>query len=267
LKRQSNILAAMGVVGAVLLSANLPCMATDQAVLRNGFSIEHERRAVVDEGRVTRLYVAGLDGADGFVDVPTSEIVSFEKVTRASETVSLIPKNVGSRSGVSATGTGNDIGAIVSEASASHQVDADLIRSVIHAESRFQTHAVSKKGARGLMQLMPLTARQLGVNDSFDARENIMGGTQYLRDLLVRYNNDIVKALAAYNAGTNRVEQYKGVPPYRETRAYVAQIVREFNQSKIAERRTLASRMLPEAAVTAKSPGEDKVQPSPSIHE
>jgi hypothetical protein len=111
----------------------------------------------------------------------------------------------------------------------------DLVNSVIHAESGFNARAVSPKGARGLMQLMPATANQLGVNDAFDPQANVTGGSRYLRELLERYNFDLVKALAAYNAGPERVEQYRGVPPFRETRAYVARIVHEYNRKKIAQ--------------------------------
>ena len=99
----------------------------------------------------------------------------------------------------------------------------------------FNPHAVSPKGARGLMQLMPSTANQLGVSNIFDPQANVTGGSRYLRELLERYNFDLVKALAAYNAGPLRVEQYQGVPPFRETRAYVARIVHEYNTKKIAQ--------------------------------
>ena len=85
------------------------------------------------------------------------------------------------------------------------------------------------------MQLMPGTANKLGVQDSFDPEANVTGGSRYLRELLERYNFDLVKALAAYNAGPERVEQYRGVPPFRETRAYVARIVHEYNMKKIAQ--------------------------------
>ena len=100
---------------------------------------------------------------------------------------------------------------------------------------------VSPKGAQGLMQLMPGTASQLGVPNAFDPEANVDGGTKYLRELLERYNFDIVKALAAYNAGPQRVEQFGGVPPYYETRAYVARIVRDFNKKKVAQQKAAAA--------------------------
>lgn len=90
------------------------------------------------------------------------------------------------------------------------------------------------------MQLMPQTASRLGVANSFDPKANVEGGTSYLRMLLERYNFDIIKALAAYNAGPQRVEQYRGVPPYHETQAYVARIIREFNRRKLAEQKAAA---------------------------
>ena len=112
----------------------------------------------------------------------------------------------------------------VEEAAALHQVAPDLVRSVMAVESEFDQWAVSSKGARGLMQLMPATARQLGVSDSFDARQNIFGGTQYLRILLDQFGGDVALVLAAYNAGPNSVLRYGGIPPYRETRAYVQKV-------------------------------------------
>jgi soluble lytic murein transglycosylase len=105
-----------------------------------------------------------------------------------------------------------------------HQVGADLVKAVIAVESEFDQWAVSSKGARGLMQLMPATARRLGVSDSFDARQNILAGTQYLRSLLDQFGGDVALALAAYNAGPNAVLRYGGIPPYRETRGYVQKV-------------------------------------------
>jgi soluble lytic murein transglycosylase-like protein len=104
-------------------------------------------------------------------------------------------------------------------------VDPELVDLVIRMESGYNPNAVSPKGARGVMQLMPSTARQYGVRDVFDAHENIGAGVRYLRDLLQRYGNDTARALAAYNAGPEAVERFAGVPPYRETRNYVATIL------------------------------------------
>jgi soluble lytic murein transglycosylase-like protein len=124
---------------------------------------------------------------------------------------------------------------MVREASSRHQIDPDFVNSVIKAESNFQPRAVSRKGAQGLMQLMPTTASHLGVNDPFDPQANVEGGTSYLSQLLDQYHDDPIKALAAYNAGPQRVDQYHGVPPYLETRAYVARIVRDYNAKKRAQ--------------------------------
>jgi soluble lytic murein transglycosylase-like protein len=134
-----------------------------------------------------------------------------------------------------------------------------LISSVIHAESNFNARAVSPKGAQGLMQLMPKTASQLGVANPFDPQANVDGGTKYLRELIERYNFDLVKALAAYNAGPQRVAQYGGVPPYRETRAYVARIVRDFNKKKLAQQK-LAQKSVP----AKNSPGKSLVSTKPN---
>lgn len=102
----------------------------------------------------------------------------------------------------------------------------------MHAESAGNVKAVSRTGARGLMQLMPGTAAQLGVKDAFVPGQNVEGGTKYLDELLTRYHDDIALALAAYNAGPGAVDRYHGVPPFRETRAYVSRIIREFNARK-----------------------------------
>src|SRR6201981_4089913 len=130
---------------------------------------------------------------------------------------------------------------VVDTASAAYHLDPDLVNSVIHAESGFNSRAVSRKGAQGLMQLMLETANRLGVANAFDPESNVGGGSRYLRELLERYNFDLVKALAAYNAGPQRVEQYKGVPPYYETRAYVARIVKDFNKKKAAQQKAASS--------------------------
>jgi soluble lytic murein transglycosylase-like protein len=117
-----------------------------------------------------------------------------------------------------------------------HGVSADLVRAVIQAESGFNRYAVSPKGAMGLMQLMPATARDLGVRDPFLPSENIRGGVAYLAGLWSRFNQDVTHALAAYNAGAARVEQYKGVPPFRETQNYVKKITAATKTAKSAPR-------------------------------
>ena len=190
------------------------------AVLRNGFTIRHDHQEKLQD--VTRLYLSA-DPNGGFVEVPTEEIVSVDR-----QEIPLPP--------APEAATREDMERWVNSASGQHRVDADLIRSVIKAESGFNTRAVSPKGAQGLMQLMPGTASQLGVKDAFAANQNIEGGTRYLRDLLVLYNDDMAKALAAYNAGPQRVTQYHGVPPYRETHAYVARVIKDFNRTKLAAR-------------------------------
>ena len=130
---------------------------------------------------------------------------------------------------------GANLDQLVRDASTRHRLDPDFVNSVIKAESNFQNRAVSRKGAQGLMQLMPGTASKLGVANPFDPKANVEGGTAYLSQLLDLYHDDAIKALAAYNAGANRVDQYHGVPPYRETQAYVARIVRDFNAKKRAQ--------------------------------
>ena len=110
-------------------------------------------------------------------------------------------------------------------AAASHGLDPDLVKAIVKAESGFDPKAVSKKGARGLMQLMPETAKQYGVKDPFDPKENIRAGTRHLKRMLDRFGST-EKALAAYNAGPTVVMHYKGIPPYRETREYVKRVMR-----------------------------------------
>lgn len=112
----------------------------------------------------------------------------------------------------------------IADAAATYNVPLDLVRAVIQVESEYDSLAVSSKGAQGLMQLMPFTARRFGVGDSFDPRQNIFGGVQYLRLLLDLFQGDVSLAVAGYNAGENAVQRFKGVPPYKETRGYVQKI-------------------------------------------
>lgn len=191
--------------------------AAELAVLQNGFSIRHEHHAII--GETTRLYTGTSN--DSFIDVPTAQIASYAPDDTPAQPAAPEKKP--------------DLQMIVNDAGQKHGLDPDFISSVMHAESSYNAKAVSPKGARGLMQLMPQTAELLGVKDILDPEANVEGGTKYLRALLDQYNGNVPKALAAYNAGAHRVEQYHGVPPYTETRAYVRRIVADYNRKKAAE--------------------------------
>lgn len=119
--------------------------------------------------------------------------------------------------------------AIFDEAAAKYNISVDLVKAVAKAESGFNPNAVSKAGAIGVMQLMPATARSLGVSNPYDARQNIMGGAKYLKENLDRFNGNVSLALAAYNAGPNSVQKYGGIPPYKETQNYVKTVTSYMN--------------------------------------
>jgi len=117
---------------------------------------------------------------------------------------------------------------MISQISNKHGVDDKLVKALIRQESGFNPNAVSSAGAQGLMQLMPSTAKSLGVKNSFDPRQNIEGGVKYLRQMLDKYNGNKILALAAYNAGPGAVDKYDGVPPYKETQNYVKAILSNY---------------------------------------
>lgn len=248
-------------VAFALLAVSTSASAADLAILRNGNSIRHERRQVV--GPITRLYLS--NSSNGYIEIPTDQIERFEFDTapppvlaKPAVTPSPIPQQVPSvgmkmQSAPAPALDRASLNKVVDGAGERHQIDPDFINSMIRAESGFNNRAVSKKGAQGLMQLMPQTASQLGVANSFDPNANVEGGTKYLRELLEKYNFDVAKALAAYNAGPKRVEQYRGVPPYYETRAYIARIIRDFNRQKLAENPALAGTTTAHPSQTAHS--------------
>jgi len=242
------------------------CFGSDIAVLRNGNSIVHQRREVI--GAVTRLYLN--DSSGGYLEIPTDQIDHFESEpdpppapsqpentqpaepppeSAAPARIALAPQSQ------TPIVDRESLNLMVNGAGQRHQIDPDFINSVIRAESGFNNRAVSKKGAQGLMQLMPGTASQLGVSNAFDPNANVDGGTKYLRELLEKYNYDVPKALAAYNAGPGRVDRYRGVPPYSETQAYVARIIRDYNRKKLAENPSLAHKS---KAAVRKSPQSAK---------
>jgi soluble lytic murein transglycosylase-like protein len=119
-----------------------------------------------------------------------------------------------------------------------HHLDVDLLASLVKAESNGNPRAKSHAGAKGLMQLMDGTASDLGVTDSYEPEQNVRGGSAYLDSLLTRYRDNLALALAAYNAGPAAVDKYHGIPPYTETRRYVARVIHEFNRRVLARERT-----------------------------
>ncbi len=233
-----------------------PAAASELAILSNGFSIRHEHRLVI--GSITRLYFSADDSS--FTDVPTEEITGYEKdlllpAPEEPQASDFSPAQPGK--------SAPSLDQVVDTASAAFHLDPDLVNSVIHAESGFNVRAVSPKGALGLMQLMPATANQLGVGNAFDPEANVAGGSRYLRELLERYNFDLVKALAAYNAGPKRVERYRGVPPFRETRAYVARVVHEYNTKKIAQEKEAKQKQAASPSAS-KAPAHAQRAPKPA---
>jgi hypothetical protein len=193
--------------------------AAEQVTLKNGYNLLCDHRE--QEGDRVRLFTSKDSG--NFVEVDAAEIVSVDAVPDPP----VVPVRV-----AEPRLTDADVHELIARAGADHNLDVDLLASVVRAESGGNIHAVSRTGAKGLMQLMPGTAAELGVTDSFRADQNINGGTAYLDALLLRYHDHLALALAAYNAGPAAVDKYHGVPPYRETRVYVARVIREFNRRK-----------------------------------
>ena len=213
---------------AILAACTPLARAFEHITLANGFELDCVRREVV--GDKIRLYFAG--SGENFMDVAPNAVVRVELMPDPPKSVEAVPVKKLEAVVSTAQPTAAELKEILAKAGTQHNVDADLLASVVHAESGGQVRAVSRVGAQGLMQLMPGTASTLGVKNAFVADQNVEGGTKYLDQLLTRYHDNIALALAAYNAGPGAVDRYHGVPPYRETRAYVARVIREFNRRK-----------------------------------
>src|SRR5439155_6800701 len=136
------------------------------------------------------------------------------------------------------TQSGGNVSELVASIAGKHELEPLLVDSVIRVESNYNPYAISPKGAMGLMQLIPGTARRFGVSDTFQPRQNIEGGVRYLKYLMQLYGGDERLALAAYNAGEAAVGKYKGIPPYPETRNYVYQVGKRLGQSREAQKKT-----------------------------
>jgi hypothetical protein len=221
-------------LSGILLLA-LPLWAGEYVVLGHGFRLHAEKHEV--EGGVVRIFEAG-----GVAELPVSAVIGFEQ--EDAPTVERTGENACPKCALVNAGEAGPEGTppvhepspqeLAAEAAQRFSLPESFVRSVMRNESGFQPAAVSPKGAIGLMQLMPGTARELGV-DPVDPRQNASGGAQYLRDLLAKYENDpnqVLLALAAYNAGPGAVEKYHGVPPYRETREYILRVLRDWSKSQ-----------------------------------
>jgi len=235
--------------------------AAESVTLRNGFALQCHHHAEVD-GRV-RLYLTAAQ--DNYIEFPPGELADVQQVpdlpSTAPDAVSQsnsFAANASTPASIQRSTPGSalspaDLHEILAKAGTAHNVDEDLLASVVKAESGGNVRAVSRTGARGLMQLMPGTANQLGVADSFQPEQNVRGGTAYLDALLTRYHDNMALALAAYNAGPLAVDRYHGIPPYRETQAYVARVIHEFNRRVLA-REALAKRAVASALPSPAQP-------------
>jgi soluble lytic murein transglycosylase-like protein len=215
----------LGIAMVALAATALPVRAAERVTLANGFSLTCTHHETVD-GRV-RLYTgtsssnyiefapADITGVETVPDPPPTQADDAPPTPKAAAPAKLTPA---------------DLHQMLSAAGESHHLDVDLLASVVKAESGGNPRARSRAGAKGLMQLMDGTASDLGVQDSYRPEENVRGGSAYLDSLLTRYHENLAMALAAYNAGPGAVDKYHGIPPYRETRLYVARVIHEFNR-------------------------------------
>jgi len=199
----------------------VPTLAGENAVLASGLRMHIERHEF--SGDVARLY-----NHDGYIEVPAAAIANFEDDDYVppppAPVVAEAQPPIPDVKPVASTVNPKDA---VRGAAARNGLPKAFVESVAKAESGFDPKAVSPKGARGVMQLMPETARSLGA-DPQDPEQNIDAGTRLLRQLLVKYDGDVAKALSAYNAGERAVDRYQGIPPYAETQRYVNRVVRDY---------------------------------------
>jgi soluble lytic murein transglycosylase-like protein len=209
-----------------LLTA-LPAFAGEYAVLSTGFRIHADRHEV--DGSSIRLFTK-----DGMIEVPVSSVTAFEDeeyVAPAPAPISPAPGATQRISpGLAPAPKTTDPRTLVNEAAVRNSLPPAFVASVAKAESAMRQSAVSPKGAIGVMQLMPDTAKALDA-DPHDTEQNIDAGTRLLKELLIKYDGDVVKALAAYNAGPGAVAKYNGLPPYRETQDYVNKVIRDYQKN------------------------------------
>ena len=200
-----------------------PLFAGEYAVLSTGFRIHADRHEV--EGSSIRLFTK-----DGVIEVPASSVTSFEAEEYVAPVSVAAATAIAVAAPVAPAPKSTDPKTLLREAAVRNSLPPAFVASVAKAESAMKQSAVSPKGAIGVMQLMPGTAKALAA-DPHDTEQNIDAGTRLLRELLVKYDGDVVKALAAYNAGPGAVDKYNGMPPYRETQDYVNKVIRDYQKS------------------------------------
>lgn len=211
---------------AALLLAAAPAFAGEYAVLASGFRLHVDRHE--SSGRLVRLY-----SGDGVTELAADAIAGFEDEERAAPQAPTPPPPARPAPEASPR-------ELVEAAARKHGLPPEFVHSVADAESGYRVAAVSSRGATGLMQLMPETARTYGADPTVP-EQNVDAGTRYLRDLLVKYetsDHQVSRALAAYNAGPGAVERYDGVPPYPETQDYVARVIRGYAKRQATSRNT-----------------------------
>jgi len=195
-------------------AAALPAFGGEYAVLSNGFRIHAERHETA--GSSVRLYTK-----DGVTEMPAATVSRFEAEEYTTPPATSVPPKV------DAPMPSTDALTLLRDAARRTGLPPALVESVARVESNLRPEAVSPKGALGVMQLMPATARALEANPH-DTAQNIDAGARLLRDLLIKYDGDVVKALSAYNAGSGAVDRYRGMPPFAETQDYVDKVIRAY---------------------------------------
>ena len=206
---------------ALLLSS--PVFAGEYAVLANGFRLKIDRHENL--GAIVRLHTG-----QSFTELPSDAVREFETFTDptpAGQAAPAAPVSPPPAANVRYAARPTDPKILLKKAAEDSGLPSALVESVARVESNFRSDAVSPKGALGIMQLMPETAKKLSA-DPTDPEQNTQAGARLLRELLLRYDGDVAKALAAYNAGAEAVDRYHGIPPYPETQNYVNQVIRNY---------------------------------------
>jgi soluble lytic murein transglycosylase-like protein len=207
---------------AVVLAA-APAFCGEYVVFSSGLKLRADRHE--ESGGMIRMFYNG-----GVTEIPATLVTGFEpEEVVKQEPVAVVNQGL-IPAPLKASAASADPKAMVRDAALRSGLPPEFVQSVALVESGFRTNAVSPKGALGVMQLMPGTAKTLGA-DPLDTAQNIDAGTRLLRELLVKYDGDVVKALAAYNAGEGAVDRYQGMPPYSETRSYVNKVINAYQKA------------------------------------